>query len=42
MKISTIESKENSVIKHVVKLAQNRRYREQNNQAIAYGEHLLI
>lgn len=42
LKLMTIESKENATIKHLVKLAENKRYRTQNKQAVIYGEHLII
>jgi TrmH family RNA methyltransferase len=37
----TIRSKENSLIKQVIKLAQNSSYRKQFGQAVVYGEHLV-
>lgn len=41
MQYKKIESRDNQLIKKIVRLARERRYRQDENKAVIYGEHLV-
>ena len=41
MQYKKIESRDNQLVKRIVRLARERKYRQTENQAVIYGEHLI-